>query len=256
MNTKSVQRPKRSGWVIFGSILTVAYVCGVAFVLLSDSAESVLHLKQTDFTLNTFGDFLAGVCAPLAFLWLFVATMVQSQELALQRDELILTRLEFQQSRDVARQQAEEARSQAAFIGAQTRILQSAEIDKLIDVKMAGIRQWIEDASNLPSAIELKDPSTGRNAEVEFIFLDRSKTVRDIAFDLMEAANTAAHFREAGWLPVADKLVDFSQLVERIVSVAEDIPKASEKMQAQLKNDDFDTLQRAALSLLRSMKIS
>lgn len=41
---------------------------------------------------NHFGDFLAGVFAPVAFFWLIVTVLMQSRELALQRRELALNR--------------------------------------------------------------------------------------------------------------------------------------------------------------------
>jgi hypothetical protein len=39
-------------------------------------------------TLNNWGDFVAGAFAPLAFLWLVVAVLLQKDELSLQRREL------------------------------------------------------------------------------------------------------------------------------------------------------------------------
>lgn len=42
--------------------------------------------------LNEFGDFLAGAFAPLAFLWLVIAVILQGRELAKQREELAITR--------------------------------------------------------------------------------------------------------------------------------------------------------------------
>jgi len=42
----------------------------------------------TDLKLNEVGDFLAGAVAPIAFLWLVLAYLIQSEELKLQRDDL------------------------------------------------------------------------------------------------------------------------------------------------------------------------
>ena len=47
---------------------------------------------------DVFGNALAGVFAPLAFLWLVVATLLQSSELQLQREELKLSREELRDS--------------------------------------------------------------------------------------------------------------------------------------------------------------
>lgn len=76
---------------------------------------------------NEWGDYLAGVFAPLAFLWLIAAVVLQSRELAAQREELNLTRQEMQDQRMVMKEQAVEARNQAAFIGVQTQILERQE---------------------------------------------------------------------------------------------------------------------------------
>lgn len=65
---------------------------------------------------NEMGDFLAGVFAPLAFLWLIAAVFLQKSELAAQRQEL-------RESREVAAQHVVEARRNAQFIGEQTNIL-------------------------------------------------------------------------------------------------------------------------------------
>ncbi|MFD1986528.1 hypothetical protein ACFSOZ_29240 [Mesorhizobium newzealandense] len=79
---------------------------------------------------NTIGDFLAGAFAPLAFLWLVITVLVQSEELAAQREELELTRSEMTANRGVAEatriaieQQAETARASAEFVGRQTDIM-------------------------------------------------------------------------------------------------------------------------------------
>ncbi|MEQ8326523.1 MAG: hypothetical protein RLO08_13185 [Parvibaculaceae bacterium] len=65
---------------------------------------------------NEIGDFLAGVFAPLAFLWLIAAVFLQREELSAQRKEL-------RDSRAVAQQHVEEARKNVQFIGEQTKML-------------------------------------------------------------------------------------------------------------------------------------
>jgi hypothetical protein len=54
--------------------------------------------------LNDMGDFLSGAFAPLAFLWLVVAVLLQKDELGLQREEL-------RQSREALEAQAAETRA-------------------------------------------------------------------------------------------------------------------------------------------------
>ena len=58
-------------------------------------AETPLPMNQ----LNSWGDFFAGVFAPLAFLWFLAAFSKQSQQLKLQREELGLQREEMKLTR-------------------------------------------------------------------------------------------------------------------------------------------------------------
>ncbi|YBV97394.1 hypothetical protein M1D80_11060 [Phyllobacteriaceae bacterium JZ32] len=78
--------------------------------------------------LNEQGDFLAGLFAPVAFLWLAAAVFIQAQELSAQRDELKQTRLEVRQNREVAMAQADEARKTSEYIGKQTELLVEQQV--------------------------------------------------------------------------------------------------------------------------------
>ncbi|MCP2132968.1 hypothetical protein [Agrobacterium tumefaciens] len=66
-------------------------------------------------TANEWGDFLAGVFAPVAFFWLLAAVWIQSDELKV--------------TREVMRDQAAEAKKQAEYIGTQTTILKQGQAD-------------------------------------------------------------------------------------------------------------------------------
>lgn len=57
-------------------------------------------------TLSEIGTVLAGIFAPLAFLWLFVATMLQRKELEFQRKELRETREELRRTAEANDNQA------------------------------------------------------------------------------------------------------------------------------------------------------
>ena len=94
-------------------------------------------------TANEWGDFLAGVFAPIAFLWLVVAVWIQSAELKEQRIELQLTREEFGHQREVMEAQADEARKQAIFIGTQTEILQATEQRRVYEERQRFFQQLV-----------------------------------------------------------------------------------------------------------------
>jgi hypothetical protein len=55
---------------------------------------------------NEIGDTLAGIAGALAFLWIIVTVMLQSKELAAQREELKLTRAEFSLMNEVQSKQS------------------------------------------------------------------------------------------------------------------------------------------------------
>lgn len=139
----------RVGWLWFGIGVTLLYV-GALYLLLPspktcDQAAGLVRYFDC-YDLNAVGDFLAGVFAPIAFLWLVVAVLIQSQELSLQRQELAATRAEVTENRKVAQAQADEARRQAEFIGKQTQILEAerqraemAGVDAEIAALIAGL---------------------------------------------------------------------------------------------------------------------
>ncbi len=90
---------KKKGPILIGVELTAFYL--VCFVLLC-----WLYVDRSKpLTLNEVGDLLAGVFAPLAFLWMVVTIFLQGKELKLQREELALQRKELAKSSEqLARQ--------------------------------------------------------------------------------------------------------------------------------------------------------
>ena len=98
---------------IIGAMLTIGYLGAIFFeiAMAGASGEWIDHNK-----LNSLGDFLAGLFAPVAFLWLVVTVFLQKQELSLTRQEMVDTR-------NVMIDQAAEARAQKEFIEQQTAIM-------------------------------------------------------------------------------------------------------------------------------------
>jgi hypothetical protein len=132
----------RINWLIVATSLTVGYALLLLFVLLpaaqtcGASAASFFQKFLACRPPNELGDFLSGAFAPIAFLWLVAAVLIQAQELQAQRAELTLTREELAASREVMREQAEQARQQAIqaqrqadFIGEQTANLKTQAED-------------------------------------------------------------------------------------------------------------------------------
>lgn len=129
------QSPFRINWLATAGIFTAMYLIALVFVLIPETSlcsagESFTQRLLACRSLNELGDFLAGAFAPVAFLWLVAAVLIQAQELRAQREELAMTRQELADSREVMKVQAEQARNQALqaqrqadFIGEQTENL-------------------------------------------------------------------------------------------------------------------------------------
>jgi hypothetical protein len=82
-------------------------------------------------SLNELGDALSGAFAPVAFIWLFGAVLIQSQELEAQREEL-------RDTRKVMAEQVAEARASTGLFKEQTAILvrqQAANEQNIADEK-------------------------------------------------------------------------------------------------------------------------
>ncbi len=113
---------RKSWWIEGATVVSVVWIgaCLWLFTTAKSScaAEGIEHLSQRISCLapNELGDFLAGAFAPLAFLWLFVAVLLQRDELAAQRQEL-------RDNREVSKQQADEARKSANYLHEQAEIL-------------------------------------------------------------------------------------------------------------------------------------
>ncbi len=85
--------------------------------------SSLIYLKwdlAQGMSLNEWGDFLAGVTAPLAFLWLIIGYMLQREELKLNTEALL-------HQRDELLKQAEETVSYTQFIRDQASAAKTQE---------------------------------------------------------------------------------------------------------------------------------
>ncbi|MGV2141367.1 hypothetical protein ACQZ45_25595 [Agrobacterium sp. 16-2014-1-2a] len=114
---KRIKRSKCINWITqpfnVGLVITILYlgVISIEAKLSGDWATKVDAEK-----LNSLGDFLAGLFAPVAFLWLIVTVFLQKQELKLTRDELI-------EQRKAMQDQAKEAKANTVFVEKQTNIM-------------------------------------------------------------------------------------------------------------------------------------
>ncbi|BCM19179.1 hypothetical protein [Mesorhizobium sp. J8] len=229
-------RQRSSGWVYFGLVATGIYFAAILVTLSDADVDRLLQIKSFDFpSLNTFGDFLAGLCAPLAFLWLFVATMVQSQELALQSEELRLTREEFRLNREVSTRQAEEARSQAQYIGQQTAMLQAAEVDRLIEVHRDAFLRKMSEADG--SQVKFGE---GTDTAVISFGASPPKDFRAASKQLQRAAGELRGLvTRSPDRPRQGNLSAFIQIRHTLNSIEANINAASLPVQAAMQRDEL-----------------
>lgn len=128
-----VQKPKNSKALLWaGCAIAAIYIGGVTYIRSQCTlGPDLLPLPENWWgscaPYNEFGDFLAGFFAPLAFLAVALAVLLQSRELAAQRIELELTRQEMAATREVLKAQAEESRRTALFMQTQTEIQKSQQ---------------------------------------------------------------------------------------------------------------------------------
>lgn len=113
---------KKLNWL--GLILTTVYLLLLLGVVLCKGPSALWDLK-----FNELGDFAAGACAPLAFLWLVVGYRQQNIELVLNTDTLISQVEEMQQS--VAQQT-----KQASSVASNEEHARRDTILKLVDIYM------------------------------------------------------------------------------------------------------------------------
>jgi hypothetical protein len=81
-----LEESRQKSYLKLGIILSTVYVFSFVSLMLLLYFQSILKIDIME--LNQIGDFLAGVFAPLAFLWIVVGYLQQSEELRLQVKEL------------------------------------------------------------------------------------------------------------------------------------------------------------------------
>lgn len=124
--------------LFWGGVVTVLYFAGFAAFLFFFGKHPSDRLD-----LNEVGDFFAGLAGPLAFIWLVVAVIVQSRELAAQREELKLNRQElklnrkeYQLNRKVLAEQGVEQKKQTEMLETQSEVTNKAAMIEELNVRI------------------------------------------------------------------------------------------------------------------------
>lgn len=206
---------------------------------------------------NALGDFLAGLFAPLAFLWLAGTVFIQSRELRAQRAELELTRM-------VMTEQVGETRASRELFDAQTSILRKElelkelnEFDKEMEAILDGLVEarermgWIAvhtrrkgDASRLTK--ELVSGHIDRRAPSLFeALLNAGHRYRQL--NGRKLANIELEFARAGHLPhfraMMQQYLSFDKPLSRQLTTQLDAMRAREAIEEfQAVLDDVNRL--------------
>ncbi|EHJ97683.1 hypothetical protein [Agrobacterium tumefaciens] len=139
--------PKKPWWMKIpsGTIVVLVFLIGVAYVAyylhilsLTDACKDNAGLTffqgcVSKLDVNEIGDSLGGAFAPLAFIFLAGALVIQAFELASQRHEINETQAVMAAQLAVAREQVKETIASTALLTAQTNLLTQQHSLRLAD---------------------------------------------------------------------------------------------------------------------------
>jgi hypothetical protein len=242
------RREERSRWTTLGFFLTGLYLIGFLALKMSDPDHGGPLDALWEMPLNSLGDFLAGFFAPLAFLWLFIATMVQSQELALQRRELALTRAEFEQAREVAKAQVVESKRQAENIEAQTKLVQQ-QIDRrtmeLADEEFVGKQRNLVDwfRTRYDYQYKFSDESDSRPSWSAGLSTEQDHALRTLLARINETGQKAKTSPDVGIRNISlGSIIEMGQRLDDLVVVLKACSPSKQVIFAESINIACDAL--------------
>lgn len=153
---------------------------------------------------NALGDTFAGAFAPVAFVWLVAAVMLQRNELKAQRQEL-------RESREVAEAQVVEARNNVAFMEQQTHLLQAREeferkekTDDEFRDYVEALSDFIESSFNIIRVATYQDDGMGNEGDYSVVPLlpsnndDYFKRIQAYSASISECSIAAHQAAERG----------------------------------------------------------
>lgn len=237
---------------IFSGLWIIAAVAfGIAF-----------HSSDAEF--NEWGDYISGTSAPLAFIWLVVAVMLQSTELREQRKELALTRREFEYNREVMKAQATEAKRQAEFIEQQTVILadnhKASEAEETfkasVELVNTRLRQYVNawDIAmvNLDGSVDATDERVFRLDNKMYSGLSESliipTTVRTLRTRIRNYRTNCPQGALAAMYPM-----DFDRIRSAVIASADAISELPPRWQIKAKTLELDALKSHVQFLAEKM---
>lgn len=180
---------------------------------------------------NAVGDFLAGWCAPLAFLWLTVAVFLQKEELAAQRHELEMTRKALLLQADELKRSVEQ---QGIIAEVQTRAQVQRgrqeidqELEEKINLLAFNLRHWAKECSVRFGA---------EQNPIHYLFAD-PRALQTIGADDLRAfflhVKGTVRASEKQLAPTDIRVFAKSSVFKRVSEIQSDVQGLLEKVDAQ-----------------------
>lgn len=205
----------------FGRGLTVVFLIFViVLMLLPNATEGGWELRLWTFLKsppNEIGDTLAGIAGALAFLWIIVTVMLQSRELAAQREELELTRREFKKMAEAQSQQVKLLVTQGEIFSQEQKERSENRIEELVNALMTLIVNKINDLSDeqilwrfLLTGSDGKQEkhlwfidSRSRKGGVEQVIRNSSQDIQEFAIDIKKLLQTHSVKNQIEMMPIS-----------------------------------------------------
>ncbi|WP_322883030.1 hypothetical protein U8C37_03190 [Sinorhizobium medicae] len=215
---------------------------------------------------NEIGDTLAGVFAPLAFILLGAAVVIQSRELRAQQHEMAESRKVFKEQRDLMEAQILESKRSADLFSAQNEILRAQEEARLHALEVSKLQQMLSQFALVIRAKLYKSKPLYHVGTAEQ--LDLFQNINgDLSEDDLTAIGTAARSAlmvhevrassfEAGWLEELRVKDDYGfrdvflatiELASRIVALSHRLGAEQADLVAELQIADLAELMQTFL---------
>jgi hypothetical protein len=166
--------------IAWGIGLTVTLAATVVVLAILPGPELGPRYREfSDLPSNAIGDTLAGIFAPLAFIWIVVTVFLQSLELAEQRKELALTRIELQLAREAQEAQLKVMQKQADIFDDEKRRRDQLESGRVLEELLKDCLALIYRTRNIswrePHELDTSADSFGRTASLHSTAIYKGK---------------------------------------------------------------------------------
>lgn len=163
-STIALRRSRTLRWGVSATAAWLGFVCLYLSTIADWSA-----LRQP----NQFGDFFAGIFAPIAFFWLIVTVFMQSRELRMQRRELTFQREEIKLTRLEHAKSADQLNKQTTQLELQNIERRRELIEQELNSRLDNVATRIRNLSEELSATFLPRPASDgfRHGPMKYLLL-------------------------------------------------------------------------------------